>query len=408
MKKNSQGFMLAETLVVGTFISVILIYMFVQFRNINNNYGKTLKYNGVNEMYILEQINKYLKQNNIDKLSSDIVYGEVSHYILNDCDPSIFIDTNACQTLFNISEIKQAVYFNESNPLTSPDFSNSFNDYIKTIKKGDGLFVIAAEFNDGSFASIKVGGYNYLTLKESIESQNIVTIGNGLYYDASITENPIYVYKGNNINNLKNNIEILGYKGRIIFSDKDGVKVYLDLKENMLYNNDKSYFTSSNSLTSGNYLENSNSNSLLFSNLNTKAINSDYIKIGAKYGVGKIDNIVGNSLANIISSENSAIYEIRNLYNYIATINVSDIIRTSINASCNYENISNNCLLDNWLSNDLWTMNYKTNNKVWGITNNTFSDIELTNTNNAYMIVYIDPDVFVTGDGSNKHPFKIK
>ena len=76
MKKNELGFMLAETLIVATFISVILIYLFVQFRNINNNYEKTLKYNGVNEMYILEQVYNYLGNIDLNQMSSNIIYGD--------------------------------------------------------------------------------------------------------------------------------------------------------------------------------------------------------------------------------------------------------------------------------------------------------------------------------------------
>lgn len=408
MKKNQKGFMLAETLIVATFISVTLVYLFVQFRNINNNYSKTLKYNGVNELYILEQVSNYLQINDIDEVSSSIVNSDKNYFVLSECNKNVFKNVNSCQNLFDMADIKSAVYLKGDNLVNSNEFSNKLNDYIKTIKKSDNMFILVCEFNDGSIASIKVGGYKYLTLKESIEVQDKVDSGNGLYFENSVE--PIYVYKGNNMELLNNNIEIFGYEGRIILSNSQGIKVYLELTDNLVYDNNYSYFTSLNRLISGNYLEKSSSDSLLFTNLNSNIESSDYIKIGAKYGVGKIDNVIGNSLNDIIESENSVVYQVKNLTDYVATLNISDIIRTSINVGCNYGNISNNCLNDNWLTNDLWTMNYQNSSEVWSIDNTKFTQITVGEeiTKNAYKIVYLDPNIIVTGDGSKEHPFKIR
>lgn len=410
MKKNELGFMLAETLIVATFISVILIYLFVQFRNINNNYEKTLKYNGVNEMYILEQVYNYLGNIDLSQMSSNIIYGDRDYYVLSDCDGSIFSDTDSCQKLFDMAEIEKAIYLKGDNLIASDDFPSRLNDYIKTIKKNDKLFIIAALFNDGSVASIKISGYSYSSLIDNLKAMPTVSSGNGLYHDYSIISNPIYVFKGDNMELLNNNIEILGYNGRIIFADDIGVKVYLDIKNDEIYDNSSAYFTSTNRLSSGNYIESSASNSSLFTNLNSKNTLFDYIKIGAKYGVGQIDNILGSSLTSIIEKENSAIYEVKNLNNYVVTLSVSDIIRTSINVGCNNGNISDNCLLDNWLSNNLWTMNYKDASHAWTITENKFQDLEVGSsvTKSAYLVTYLDSNIIVTGDGTKSHPFRIK
>ena len=93
MKKNELGFMLAETLIVATFISVILIYLFVQFRNINNNYEKTLKYNGVNEMYILEQVYNYLSPEKKYTITN-IDHHHDMGYSKKDCNEHI--ESNGC------------------------------------------------------------------------------------------------------------------------------------------------------------------------------------------------------------------------------------------------------------------------------------------------------------------------
>ena len=77
---------------------------------------------------------------------------------------------------------------------------------------------------------------------------------------------------------------------------------------------------------------------------------------------------------------------------------------------CNNGNISDNCLLDNWLSNNLWTMNYKDVSHVWTITENKFQELEVGSsvTKSAYLITYLDPNIIVTGDGTKSHPFRIK
>ena len=109
MKKNELGFMLAETLIVATFISVILIYLFVQFRNINNNYEKTLKYNGVNEMYILEQVYNYLGNIDLNQMSSNIIYGDKDYYVLSDCEGSVFCDFEESIFYSDLNKIKEQI-----------------------------------------------------------------------------------------------------------------------------------------------------------------------------------------------------------------------------------------------------------------------------------------------------------
>ena len=67
---------------------------------------------------------------------------------------------------------------------------------------------------------------------------------------------------------------------------------------------------------------------------------------------------------------------------YVTTLNISDIIRTSINVGCNNGNISDN----------------------------KFQELEVGSsvTKSAYLITYLDPNIIVTGDGTKSHPFRIK
>ena len=44
MKKNNQGFMLVEFLVVSIFVLGTLIFLTIEFNNINKSYNRSFKY----------------------------------------------------------------------------------------------------------------------------------------------------------------------------------------------------------------------------------------------------------------------------------------------------------------------------------------------------------------------------
>lgn len=411
MKKNVNGFLLAETLIVSTFISVILIYLFIQFRNINNNYTKTLKYNGVNEIHLLNQVKLYLEDSGLEKISSKISFENTEYLLLNECSPELFENVNYCTALFNSSNIVNAVYMDSNNIVESENFSVSFNDFLKTIKAQPSMHVIIAEFTDGSFASLLINSSKPTSLEELVKKQPIyydVSSGAGLYYDNTNTS---YVFKSDDANKINNNIKILDYNGKIISIDEQGIKVYLELKENVEYDDGQGYFTSSNILSSGSYTNNNIGNSSLFSILNSisdELEKENILKPNVSYSVGKIDSIIGNTFENIVNAENEVKFKSTDSTKYVASLTVSDIIRASIDTQCDYNNISNNCLTNNWLSENVWTMNHATETSVWGISNNTFNSFQVGpgTLKNAYAVVYINPELSVIGDGTENNPYR--
>lgn len=158
MKKNSNnGFVLAETLIVTTFVSGILIFLFIQFSNLSKNYNDSYKYNTVEGLYSLNNIIKYI---NIDEFFYDNLEGLVTtNKYLNITDCSLFSDQEYCTLLFELENIDSIYivenYFNK----------NIFNDSKETIKNfinkisGDGeeKYRIVAEFKDFTFATIRFG-----------------------------------------------------------------------------------------------------------------------------------------------------------------------------------------------------------------------------------------------------------
>ena len=58
---NNKGFLLAESLIVSTFVLTVLIFLFVQFRNIMNTNKRSYIYNSVEDIYSLGSIGDYFK-----------------------------------------------------------------------------------------------------------------------------------------------------------------------------------------------------------------------------------------------------------------------------------------------------------------------------------------------------------
>jgi len=73
-RDNQKGFLLAESLIVATFVLSLLIFLFVQFKNLSTSYDSGFKYNSVEGLYALDNVKTYLKENASDdkKISSSL------------------------------------------------------------------------------------------------------------------------------------------------------------------------------------------------------------------------------------------------------------------------------------------------------------------------------------------------
>lgn len=60
MKKKKNGFVLAETLIVTTFVAGVLIFLYIQLTNLSSNYEISHTYNTVDDLYALENIVKLI------------------------------------------------------------------------------------------------------------------------------------------------------------------------------------------------------------------------------------------------------------------------------------------------------------------------------------------------------------
>lgn len=167
MKKNNQGFMLVEALVMSMVIIGVLIYMFIQFQIISRNYDKSFSYNSVTNLYFTNEIKNYLKINDtLTEIKNDIDNAQKKYVIVYQNNSWNISDYNTSigNNLISKANIKTIVVANESlsefKTERTVGFSEKMNDFIHYVKvdKQEEFYRIIIEFNDDTYASLKIGG----------------------------------------------------------------------------------------------------------------------------------------------------------------------------------------------------------------------------------------------------------
>ena len=165
MKKNNRGFLLAESLVVSTFVLTVLILLYIQFNNLTTNYKNSYNYNNVESIYDLSSVSNYLLTNNYnlsDQLTESKPY--VIVYKDGSCNMDAGIIDTFCDNLINKMDAKTVIYTSSDisviqKYVSEKDDSNinqKLREFISrvetnTVQNKGRLF---AEFNNGTFATI--------------------------------------------------------------------------------------------------------------------------------------------------------------------------------------------------------------------------------------------------------------
>lgn len=156
-KKSNKGFMLAETLIVTSFVAGILIFLFIQFTNLNENYEDSYSYNSVDGLYALRNIKNYIK-NDSSAYQSLSQINSTTYIDMSDC-ANVF-EREYCERLLELVDIKK-IYIVE-NYFDTDLFSNADEDFKKFIgmidSEGNEKYRLLAEFNDSTYATIRFGG----------------------------------------------------------------------------------------------------------------------------------------------------------------------------------------------------------------------------------------------------------
>ena len=158
VKKNiDKGFMLAETLVVTAFVAGVLIYLFIQFTNLSNNYNDSYNYNTVEGLYSVRNIKNYILSDSeaLMQLKNNL---SIDNYIdMTDC--SIFSEQLYCSKLLELENVNKIII--TTNLFDKELFSvydSGFKKFVNKIDaEGNEKYRILVEFNNSTYATIRFG-----------------------------------------------------------------------------------------------------------------------------------------------------------------------------------------------------------------------------------------------------------
>ena len=426
MKKNNRGFLLAESLVVSTFVLTILILLYVQFSNLTTNYKNSYNYNNVESIYDLSSIANYLKINNFG-LSSKLTKSKPYIVVFenNSCNMDAGIIDTFCDNLINKMDAKKVIYTSSDIEIIQKYVSEKIDS---TINEGMRDFIskvettpvqnkgrLFAEFNNGTFATIVMD--ETITIADdpvtppatvTLGGQEILLVssGDGLYVDEY--EEGKYTYKGTNPNNY---ITFNNELWRIISIDVDGT---IKIMRNQTIAN-----IAWDSTNSNNWNRPADINRYLNGEyLNSISANKDII-VPKTWSIG---GVTSNDLNAQITEENKT----KSSETSVGLIRTSEYLRANSNKEkCGTINTNNTnkstCLTTNWMYNSipengkLWTITpYNENNSVFDIENNNANAGNIggliVNSNyevNISPVLNISPDITLTGMGTESEPYKI-
>lgn len=163
MKKNNKlGFMLVETLVATTIIFSALIFLYIQFRTINNSYNKTFSYNTANSLYAVNHIKQYLLDTGYYDLTLALQDNEFID--ITNCPVQYLTEITYCQSLFEKLSVKKVIFTKQDISdlkaliLQTRPLEEELINYINYIKYDDEIdkYRLIVQFNDDTYASLKV------------------------------------------------------------------------------------------------------------------------------------------------------------------------------------------------------------------------------------------------------------
>ena len=432
--KNNRGFLLAESLVVSTFVLTVLIFLFVQYQNLMTTYKNNTDYNNPEAIYNLGSFGQYLNADpsRLTSLSDSLgsnAYIRVYDKSSGGCNVNLGLGT-FCDTIFNAAGAKKVIY-------AGSDLTNLKN-YIKN--------------NDDSYLNQSLRDFIRRIDADAIENnaciiggQQIspVTSGDGIYKDEY--ESGRCVYRGENPNNyIRFNNELW----RIISKEADGAyKIVRNevLPEDMPFDNDNFRDKESNG-AGGTYCANSSygcnawaatanmvgspaeftngdysGTVLLDSSLNTY-LNGEYLN---SITVNK-DKIVNHdyNIGAVVSNNNDLATQIEGEKAYkwngkVGLISESDYINANSDMNTcgtlsKYNSKYKTCRNTNWMYiNGTWWWSLSPDAGylyyVWRVyTNGYLDNYSARSSYGVRPAVYLTSSLSLSGSGTQSNPFTIQ
>lgn len=158
MKKSKAGFLLVESLIVSTFISVTLLYVYTHFKVVYDSYNTSFKFNTINSLYKANNIKSFLNLSLDPAIFPVVDTSEVVN--LETCPVAYVSNTEYCNSLFLKMDIKKLYLITEDITdfkvivSTNVSYSQNLENFLDYIRHGLTGYRLIAEFNDGTIASI--------------------------------------------------------------------------------------------------------------------------------------------------------------------------------------------------------------------------------------------------------------
>lgn len=159
-KKNNKGFMLAETLIVTTFVAGVLIFLFIQFTNLSKSYDESYIYNTTEGMYALEDIKEYINTDSAVLLYVEENIETMNYIDITDC--SLFTNKDYCLNLFKLENIDRIFITTNAVPKKNiTEYNEDFLTFINKItEEGNQKYRLVASFKNSMFATLRLGDNN--------------------------------------------------------------------------------------------------------------------------------------------------------------------------------------------------------------------------------------------------------
>ncbi|MBR3198615.1 MAG: BspA family leucine-rich repeat surface protein [Bacilli bacterium] len=164
-KRNNKGFLLAESLIVSTFVLTVLIFLFIQFRSIMISNKRTYIYNSIEDIYTLGSISDYYKNNlnELDAIKNQLQpEGQPANpyiYIYKKAEANSLC-SGACNEMATAGKFEYIIYTNSniSNIKTALNDEN-IQDLKTFIKKIDaqtveGMGRLIGKLENGHFVTV--------------------------------------------------------------------------------------------------------------------------------------------------------------------------------------------------------------------------------------------------------------
>ncbi len=161
-KMNNKGFLLAESLIVSTFVLTVLIFLFIQFRSIMISNKRTYTYNSIEDIYSLGSVSDYYKNNPdvLDNLKGQINESNKYIYIYKDNETNPLC-SGTCHRIAEAGALEYIIYTDSNietirGALNNDQAAEDLRTFVRKIdtQMVEGMGRLIGKYKNGNFATV--------------------------------------------------------------------------------------------------------------------------------------------------------------------------------------------------------------------------------------------------------------